>query len=66
MKKKLEEEIGKYEVMIDKYEKIKEKIMREQDLIKDKRGIKEQADQVAKQDEHKIISDPDKLDWLKT
>ena len=66
MKKRLEEEIGKYEVMIDKYEKIKEKIMREQDLIKDKRGIKEQADQVAKQDEHKIISDLDKLDWLKT
>ncbi|MCW9097525.1 MAG: hypothetical protein OQJ93_09055, partial [Ignavibacteriaceae bacterium] len=66
MKKRLEEEIGKYEVMIDKYEKIKEKIMREQDLIKDKRGIKEQADQVAKQDEDKISPDPNKLDWIKT
>jgi len=65
MKKRLEEEIGKYEVMIDKYEKIKEKIMREQDLIKDKRGIKEQADQVAKQDEDKISPDPNKLDWIK-
>ena len=66
MKKKLEEEISKYEVTIDKYEKIKEKIKQEQDLLRDKRGIKEQKDQVAMQDEGKKIPNPDKFNWIKT
>jgi chromosome segregation ATPase len=66
MKKKLEEEISKYKVSIDKYEKIKEKIKQEQDILRDKRGIKEQKDQVAKQDEGKKIPNPDKFNWIKT
>ena len=66
MKKKLEEEISKYKVTIDKYEKIKEKIKQEQDILRDKRGIKEQKDQVAKQDEGKKIPNPDKFNWIKT
>ena len=47
MKKRLEEEISKYKVRIDKYEKIKEQIKLEQDLIRNKRGIKEQKEQAA-------------------
>lgn len=66
MKKRLEEEISKYEVVIRKYEKIKEKIRQEQNLLRDKRGTKEQKDQVARQDESKKISNPDKFNWIKT
>lgn len=66
MKKRLEEEISKYEVVIRKYEKIKEKIKQEQDLVRDKRGTKEQKDQVTRQDESKKISNPDKFNWIKT
>ena len=66
MKKRLEEEITKYEVTIDRYEKIKEKIRLEQNLIKNKRGIKEQEDQVAKLDEGKKNPNPDKFNLIKT
>ena len=66
MKKRLEEEISKYKVRIDKYEKIKEQIKLEQDLIRNKRGIKEQKDQFAKLDEGKKTPNPDKFNWIKT
>lgn len=59
IKKILEEEISKYEI-------IKEKIKQEQNIIREKRVVKEQKDQMVRQDENKIISDPDKFDWIKT
>ena len=59
IKKRLEEEISKYEI-------IKEKIKQEQNIIREKRVVKEQKDQMVRQDENKIISDSDKFDWIKT
>jgi chromosome segregation ATPase len=66
MKKRLEEEISKYKVTIDKYEKIKQKILKEQEMIRGKKGIKEQKDQVTKHDESEKIPNPDNYNWVKT
>ena len=54
IKNRLEQEISKYEI-------IKEKILQEQNIIREKRVIKEQKEQLARQEDNIKISNPDKI-----
>jgi chromosome segregation ATPase len=65
IKKKLEEEIGKHQVVIDKYTKIKEKIRQEQEHIRRKRELIESRELITQQDENTKMIGPDQSRWIK-
>jgi chromosome segregation ATPase len=65
LKKKLEEEISKHQVVIDKYTKIKEKIRHDQEIIRRKREVlaaREKSDENTEDDKS---FEPKHLNWIK-
>lgn len=65
LKKKLEDDINRYKLVIDKYAKIKEMIRQEQELIKAKRDLAPTGMQPVQTDAKDKVFEPHAPNWVK-